>query len=472
MANSTDINLQNEIFIRKENKNKWERRVPLIPQDCKKLIEQGIKVKVQPSKIRCYTDKQYEDAGCEITEDSKNSQIILGVKEVPINYLQREKTYLYFSHTIKGQVANMPALKEILKKKIRLIDYECIREATGVNPDRLVAFGKFAGIAGAVDFLQGIGEFLLNRKIYTPFLNTGYSYMFPSVDDAKLSIKMVGEMISKKHLPKELCPFIIGFTSSGRVSKGAQEMISILPHVYISPDEVSQLVKNKDHARKDIVYLTVLECKHMYEHIEKHNFDRYDFKRNPQNYVSVFANNFVPYLSILYHCMYWDDKFPKILTLQEAQILSIEKQFRLLGISDITCDINGSIELLQKPTTIENPFYTIDPLTNNIEDDFTKMTYNHILYHAVDHLPAEFPIDASRHFSDKLTEFIPKILKSNYPSDYEDEKDNLKKSDFPHEILNACETWNGKLMPKYEYLNANIANFDDLNDRATRKKSI
>ena len=177
------------ISIRRENKNKWERRVPLIPEDCKKLIQQGIRVIVQPSKLRCYTDKQYEDAGCEIKENITEGEIILGVKEVPLDFLYPGKTYMYFSHTIKGQPANMPALRDILEKRIRLIDYECIREASGPKPDRLVAFGRFAGIAGAIDFLQGLGEFLLNRKLYTPFLNTGYSYMFPSVQEAKETIK-------------------------------------------------------------------------------------------------------------------------------------------------------------------------------------------------------------------------------------------------------------------------------------------
>ena len=439
------------IGIRRENKNKWERRVALIPQDCKKLLDIGINIIVQPSKLRCFTDKQYEEAGCIIQENIKEADLIVGVKEVPIDYLYPDKTYMFFSHTIKGQPANMPALKHILEKKIRLIDYECIKETGKPNPQRLVAFGRFAGLAGAIDFLQGLGEFLMNRKFFTPFIYTGYSYMFATLDDAKLSIINIGKLISQKHLPKELCPFVIGFTSNGRVSKGAQEIINLLPHEYIDPDDLHCLIESKDNIRRDIVYVTIIEAKHMYRSKYDKVFDKEEFYKNPGDFYSVFAEKYVPYLSVLYHCMFWDVKFPRIITLDEAQELSLKKKFRMLGVCDITCDLKGSIELLQKFTTIESPFYTIDPITNIIEEDFNKMSENSILYHAVDHLPAEMPIDASRHFSDKLTPFIEKIFQSDYPSNFSEKSEEIKKY-LPTEILNACETWNGYLMPKYMYL--------------------
>jgi alpha-aminoadipic semialdehyde synthase len=394
--------------------------------------------------LRCYTDNQYERVGCILTNDITSADLIIGVKEVPLDNLYPEKSYMYFSHTIKGQPANMPALKDILEKRIRLFDYECIKEAKTDNPQRLVAFGRFAGLAGGFDFLQGIGEFLLHKQISTPFLHTGYSYMYPSVDDAKDSLRKIGEMIKKKHLPRELCPFIVGFTSNGRVSKGAQEVLECLPHEYVDPNDLERLFKSEP--RRDIIYLTIIESKHMYVHKESGQFNRDDFYSNPQNYISTFADKFVPYISILYHCMFWDVKHPKILTFEEGQRLTQENKFRLLGISDITCDMNGSIDYLQKFTTIEKPFFTIDTKTNILEDDLNKITDTSILYHAVDHLPAEFPIDASKHFSERLTPFIENILKSEYPCDYNGQ------SDLPLEILNSCETWNGKLMPKYQYL--------------------
>jgi len=446
------------IGIRRENKNKWERRVALTPLDCKKLLESGIRIILQPSALRCFTDKQYQDIGVEINEDISSANVIIGVKEVPLDYLMPNKTYLYFSHTIKGQPANMPALKDMLQKNIRLIDYECIKEKE--NPtgklDRLVAFGRFAGLAGAIDFLQGLGEFLLHKKFISPFMHTGYSYMFPGLKDAMHSVSEVGRLIEKKKLPKELCPFIIGVTSSGRVSKGAQEILKLLPHEMIDAEKVHELFSSrKDEVRNDRVYITVIESANMYIEKEQNIFNKKDFYENPQNYKSIFAEKYVPYLSILIHCMFWDPKFPRILTLEEAHNLSEKKQFRLLGISDITCDIKGSIELLQKFTTIENPFFSIDPLTGVIFDDFEKMTENSIIYHAVDHLPAELPIDASKHFSEKLTGFMKAIVESYYPCDLTSEEE----SDLPVEIYKACETWNGKLMPKYSYLNKELGKF-------------
>jgi len=459
--NNCNYNKSNHkiIGIRRENKNKWERRVSITPADCKKLLNEGIRILLQPSALRCFTDKQYSDVGVEISEDISSANVIIGVKEVPLDYLLPNKTYLYFSHTIKGQPANMPALRDILKKNIRLIDYELIKEKE--NPtgklDRLVAFGRFAGLAGAIDFLQGLGEFLLHKKFISPFMHTGYSYMFPSLKDAMHSVSEVGKLIEKKKLPKELCPFIIGVTSSGRVSKGAQEILKLLPHEIIDPEKIGELfTTRKNEVRNDRVYITVIESQNMYSNKDTNSFDKKDFYENPQNYKSVFAEKYIPYLTILVHCMFWDPKFARILTLEEAHNLSEQKKFRLLGISDITCDLKGSIELLQKFTTIENPFYAIDPLTGVIFDDFDKMTENSIIYHAVDHLPAELPIDASKHFSEKLTGFMKSIVDSAYPSDYPIREED---SDLPVEIFRACESWNGKLMPKYSYLYKELSKY-------------
>ena len=436
------------IGVRKENKNKWERRVALIPELCKKLIDRGIHIIVQPSKLRCYTDKQYADQGCEINEDLSEANVILGVKEVPLELLLENKTYFFFSHTYKGQPHNMPLLKDLIKKKIRLVDYECIKDD---NPDpklsqRLVAFGRFAGIAGAIDFLQGLGEFLLHKNMCTPLMHVGSSYMFSSINDAKKSVENIGDMIKRKHFPIELCPFIIGLTGKGRVSNGAEEILMLLPHEYIDADKLEMLFNGKMTVRSDIIYITLIESKHMYRNIEKNNFDKSEFYEKPQLYKSIFAEKFIPYLSAMLHCIYWNPKSPKILTFDEAYNLAKEKKFRCMGISDITCDLDGSIEILQKLTTIDDPFYTYDPLMRNFEDDFDKITENSILYHAVDHLPAEFPIDSSAYFSEKLYPFLVRVVESKYPVDFDE------CSDLPKEIYNACETCNGKLTPNFKYL--------------------
>lgn len=149
------------IGIRREQKNKWERRCSLTPREVEVLVKEGIRVLVQPSNNRCYSDQEFVDAGGNIQEDLGECSVIFGVKEVPVEQLLPGKTYFFFSHVIKAQDYNMPLLDAMLERKIRQIDFECIREDKQKNPQRLVAFGRYAGIAGAFDFLRGIGEFML-----------------------------------------------------------------------------------------------------------------------------------------------------------------------------------------------------------------------------------------------------------------------------------------------------------------------
>jgi alpha-aminoadipic semialdehyde synthase len=431
------------IALRRENKNVWERRVGLTPSDCKTLIDQGIEVLVQPDSLRCFNDKEYSNVGAVVTEDITSASIIIGIKEVPLEYLFPDKTYLFYSHTVKGQPSNMPALRQILHKNIRLIDYELIHKEGGKSD---ISSSRFAGIVGAIDILNGIGRYMLYRRQMTPFLYAGMAYMFPKLDDAKESITKIGQMIAEQKLPDEICPFVVGFISNGKVSKGAQEIWSLLPHEYINCDDLVNLFISKKY-RNDRVYLAVIEHKNMFVHKETGDFNREDFYANPGNYKSVFAERYANYINVIMNCLYWDSKFPKILTLEECKYYAQKGEFRLNAVSDITCDMNGSIELLQKYTSIEKPFYIIDSVTNTINDCFTSIGPTSVLYHAVDHLPAELPLDCSIYFSNMLLPIVQELVKSDYPTDI---NTGLKK--LPDEIENAVETWNGQLSPKYKYL--------------------
>lgn len=202
------------IGIRREDKSFWERRAALTPQNVKQIIakNQNIKILVQPSQTRVFREREYEENGAEISEDLTKCNLIVGVKEVGMEYLIPNKTYMFFSHVIKAQPYNMPLLDKILEKKIRLIDYEKITDDLG---KRLVAFGEFAGIAGAIDFLAGLGLLLIKREISTPFLNIDVSYKYFNLEEAKIDIKEVGEKIAKEEIPKELAPLIFAVTGSG-----------------------------------------------------------------------------------------------------------------------------------------------------------------------------------------------------------------------------------------------------------------
>lgn len=459
----SNTNKYKVLGIRRENKNKWERRVALTPETVKKLVDEGIKIIFQSCTLRCYSDKQYIDAGAEMNEDISQADVIFGVKEIPLEYLYPNKTYLFFSHTFKGQVLNMPALKDILEKNIRLIDYELIKENKVDNPQRLVAFGRYAGVVGAIDFLQGLGNFLMYKKIYSPFMHVGLSYMYPELNKAKERIKTIGDMIIDKQLHEKLVPLIFAITGNGRVSNGSIEMLELLPHKWIEPDDLYTLFDENGLPSKicnpSLVYLTKIEHKHMYYHKDNNipsfkNFNREHFYANKSEYLSCFSKKYLPFISAIFHCMYWDTSSPVLITDNEIKILSEEGKLRLLGITDITCDFPvGSIQLLKKLTSIENPFYVIDPKTSFVENNFSKMSKDSLLYHAVDHLPSELPFDSSNHFSEKLYPFVKQILSSEYPSKINDE--------LPPEIHNACETWGGKLCPKYEYLYKELAKYYD-----------
>ena len=202
----------------RECKNKWERRCSLTPKEVKVLVEHGIKVIVQPSTTRCYTEEEFEEVGAVIQEDVSQAQVLFGVKEVPIPNLMDNKTYFMFSHIIKAQGYNMPLLDKFLEKKVRLIDFECIRENNEKDPQRLVAFGRYAGIAGAFDFIRGCGEFLLQKKYQTPLVFLGSAYMYEDFEAMKDALSRVAKNIEKGGLPKAISPLVFAVTGTGRVS--------------------------------------------------------------------------------------------------------------------------------------------------------------------------------------------------------------------------------------------------------------
>eukprot|EP00466_Bigelowiella_natans_P010616 jgi/Bigna1/87868/estExt_fgenesh1_pg.C_250074 len=236
------------IGIVRETYNAWERRSPLTPNHVRGLVKSGVRVLVEPSFHRVFTDNEYAAVGAEITHDLAEASVIFGVKQIPEERLMKDKTYLFFSHTIKGQKENMKLLDRALELGIRLIDYECITEGGMKGGRRLVAFGSFAGRAGMVNCFRGLGERLLGLGYSTPFLNVGSAYMYPDLDKAKRAVKRLGESIKIDGLPPQLAPLVFVFTGTGNVSKGAREVFELLPHndFFI----VRSKTKNKRHDRK------------------------------------------------------------------------------------------------------------------------------------------------------------------------------------------------------------------------------
>ncbi len=435
------------IGIRRETKSKWERRVALTPEGCKYLIDNKIRVIVQPSKVRCFTDVEYQEVGCEIKESLEECNVILGIHGIQPEELLKEKTYLFFSYTIKGQPHNMHILHNIIEKKIRLIDYECIRENIPERgkTKRLVAFGRIAGVAGTINVLKGIGEILLSRQISTPFVFTKLSYMYSNLSHAQTAVTKLGEFIKEQYLPEEVCPFVIGVLGSGKVSSGVIETLKCLPNKEITPKD---LISGNIEKRRDMVYYCVFKLEDLYQSESSRSFEKADFMRNPENYQSNFSEIYLPHLTAIINGLYWERRYPRLISIEDIHNYAIKYKGKnkLIAISDIACDLKGSIELMDEYTSFNKCFYVYDPLNNKKITKVDDADSNGILVHAIPNLAASFSLDASKQFSDTLIPFLKDLAFSNYPVAYEEQYD------YPQELRMACIASNGELTPPYKNL--------------------
>ncbi len=429
-----------KIGIRHEDKYAMERRTPLTPRHVKILKKKyDLEFVVQTSSKRVFKDEEYLEAGAEIAEDLSECPVIMGVKEIPSDFFEKNKTYIFFSHVIKGQPYNMPMLRKMMEKGCHLIDYEKVADE---QERRLIFFGKFAGLAGMINSLWSLGQRLKEKGyIENPFLKVKQSYHYDSLADAKKEISEVGREIAEKGLPKELLPITIGFTGYGNVSIGAQEIASLLPIKEISPEKLLEL-QNRKNLPDNIIYKTVFQEKHISKPRDSsHSFELQDYYDHPEKYENNFEQ-YIPHLTILMNCMYWDTRYPRIFTKGFARSLYKIGEPKIKVVGDVTCDPDGSIEFTHKGTEIEDPVFVYDP-----NKDAPKMGFkgDGILVMAVDILPSELPRDSSEAFGDALINFIKPIADADFESDFE----NLE---LPSPIKKAMILHKGKLTPDYEYI--------------------
>jgi alpha-aminoadipic semialdehyde synthase len=427
------------IGIRHETKSRWERRSALTPSDLKELRENFIVESViQSSSSRAFTDHEFISAGITVSNDLPNAKVILGIKEIPESLIEQGKIYLLFSHTCKGQIYNMPMLRAFAEKGCTLIDYEKITDSTG---KRLLFFGKYAGYAGMIETLHALGQKLLSQSIDSPFSKILQPYQYKSLDEARQAVKKAGQEISSHGLPAKLCPFIFGFTGYGNVSSGAQEIFNLMPYKII-PASMLPRLHNSLTLDRNHLYQVVFKEQDMYTPIAG-EFRLEDYFTNPHKYVSVF-NTYVPFLTCLLNCVYWADKYPRIIT--KDFLREKYKNGKLIVIGDLSCDIDGAIETTYKATSPADPSYTYFPDT----DKYTNgVMAGGITMLAVDNLPCEFPRESSESFSSVLKHFIPLIAAADFSQSF----DELK---LPAEIKSAIIIHNGALTNKFQYLEVHI----------------
>jgi len=402
-----------KIGIIREGKKPIDRRVPLTPEQASDINEcyNDIEVVCQTSEIRCYSDEEYRHAGIRVVEDVTDCDVLMGVKEVNMEDLIPNKTYFFFSHTIKEQPYNRKLLQTIIKKGIQLVDYEVL---TNENGQRVVAFGRYAGLVGAYNALYTYGE-----RYNAYHLKRAYQCF---------DLEELRKELEKVKLP----PVKIALTGGGRVSKGAMEILNAVPIKKVTPD-------NFLHKEYSEAVYTQLNTRDYNIPKEGGPFVRSEFYKHPER----FEGHFLPYAyeaDILIAGAFWDPNAPVLFRREEM----LDGGFRLRVIADITCDIEGSIPSTKKPSTIDDPVYDYDPTGDEINAPYSDE--GNITVMAVDNLPCELPRDASQDFGNE-------ILKHVIPSLLSDSSGGM--------IERATITKDGKLSERFSYLQGYINGKDE-----------
>jgi len=309
-----------KIGILRESYDKWERRAPLCPERVQAFLDRHplSEVVVQPSRNRVFTNQEYENVGARVQDDLSDVDLILGVKRPKsMSSLPSDKTYMFFSHVIKGQTGNMSLLQDCLDKRVQLLDYECIvdRDSSG-TAKRRIAFGEYAGCAGMIDTFPVLGRRLLMKNDWsTPFLNCPPAIHHYDLKEAKRSVVHMAERIAAEGLPEDMEPLVFAMTGKGgNVYSGVRQIFDILPHEVVSVENLPELQKLRGPQHK--VYAVAPEKHEMFQRTVDGEafFERSDYMKNPHFYQSVFAEKIAPYSTVIMNCAYWDHRFPRILT--------------------------------------------------------------------------------------------------------------------------------------------------------------
>ena len=387
----------------KERKDPPDRRVVLPPNACRSLLKSfpEMEIKVESSENRTFTDSSYEQIGIEVTNNIKDCDVMLGVKEVPKESLIPNKKYFFFSHTIKKQPYNRDLLQTVLNKNIELYDHEVITDQKGI---RLVAFGRYAGIVGAYNAFRTYG---LKTKLF----------VLPKAQTLHDQQELITEL-KKIKLPS----IKIVLTGKGRVSNGAKEMLDFMGIKEIAIDAYL----NKEFNEAVYTQIDVLDYN---KRKDGKVIDMYDFFNNPSEYEGDFIR-FAKVSDVYIACHFYGTGAPYIFTRNEAK----DADFKLKVVADISCDIDGPVASTIRPSTIANPIYGYDAQTEKEIDFLNKEA---IAVMAVDNLPNELPKDASLGFGDN---FVKHVI----PAFFNGDKDGI--------LERARMTQNGKLTKNFAYL--------------------
>ncbi len=394
-----------KLGIIREGKTPPDKRVPLSPQQCAEVKTRfpDLELVVQPSPIRKFKDSEYAELGIELNEDLSDCDVLMGVKEVPLDMLIPHKTYFFFSHTFKLQPYNAKLLREILNKNIRLVDYEVLKDE---KDHRIIGFGRYAGIVGCYNGFRTLG---LKNKTYS----------IKPAHECEDRVEMES-YLNDVILPNDFKCVLTGF---GRVGQGAREIMAKLPIKEVSKEEFL----TKEFSEPVFTHLNTGDYN---GRISDNGYDRNEFYTQPEKYKSTFTD-FAAVADMYVACHYWGEGSPFIFTREDMK----NPNWKIAVVADISCDIDGPVASTLRPSTIADPIYGYhkqDEKEVNFSDE------NAIAVMAVDNLPCELPKDASEDFGRVM---IDKILPSLIESD-------------PHDVIGRASetTLEGKLSEKFSYL--------------------
>jgi alanine dehydrogenase len=405
MFNTPSTTCIMKIGLIREGKIPTDKRVPFTPLQVEEIHQRfpSVQVICQSSEVRCFQDQEYRALGTEVKDDVSDCDVLMGIKEVPVDKLINGKTYLFFSHTIKKQLYNKKLLQAILQKNIRLIDYEVLKDRLD---NRLVAFGRYAGIVGAYNGLWTYGQ-----RYRTFALRRAFECF--DVNDLKLELRKV-----------KLPPVKIILTGAGRVGKGSMETLDSAGIRKVGPEDFL-------HKQFQEPVYVQLSSADYHTRKEGGSFNREEFHKHPDRYTSRFLE-FTKVCDLLMAGAYWNPKAPVLFTREDM----LRSDFKIKIIADITCDINGSVPSTKASTTIAEPLYDFDAATDAVQPALSNEKFVTVM--AVDNLPCELPRSASEEFGQDLINKVLGVL-VNAP----DEDDIIRR---------ATIAQGGKLTPLFEYL--------------------
>ncbi len=408
--------------LRKEYKNQWEKRTALTPGALKQLAQKGYVLDVEHSDIRIFSDDEYQKADCKIVPEASAYQFVLGIKEPPVDSIQFEQVHLAFSHTMKGQDYNMPLLQKFIDNEATLFDYELITDPEGA---RTIAFGRYAGIAGAIDTLGLAGQKfeLLHQQSALKAVKQSWQY-----DDVAAAKKALSEIPVNEGTPTRV--LIVG---TGKVGKGAEEVCQ-----WLGLDKLDTEIFLSGNLPTNSFY-SVVSTRHIHKRLDGGKFDFADYlERGKEGYKSIF-HEFLDQFDILLQTPYWEDKYPRLLP---PEIMKTHADKLPMMVGDISCDIDGSLACTKIATETDHPVITYDPLTDSYQNGLKPWG---VAVMSIDNLPCELSLDASRHFSSILPDYIPFIMDMDLELEWEE-------VNLPEILKRAVVVYKGKLTPDFEYL--------------------